>query len=263
MSDALDYANNIVETIREPMLVLDGQLRVRTANRSFYRAFQVGPEETESRLLYDLGDGQWNIPALRKLLEEILPQNTSFDDFEVTHEFVSIGRRVMLLNARRIKREGNQTRLILLAVEDITERRRLEDERRELETRFIYLVKNIRDHSIFTLDIQGRITSWNLEAERILGFTEAEALGQHFSIIFTPADVEAGVPAHELTTALAEGRAEDKALALAKERGAILGAGHRVADARGHGPAHRLLENPTGHDRPQDGRGSHATGRPA
>ena len=109
VNDALDYASNIVETVREPMLVLDGQLRVRTANRSFYRAFQVAPEETEGRLLYDLGDGQWNIPALRKLLEEILPQNTSFDDFEVTHEFESIGRRVMLLNARRIKREGNHT----------------------------------------------------------------------------------------------------------------------------------------------------------
>ena len=242
VSDALDYANNIVETIREPMLVLDGQLRVRTANRSFYRAFQVGPEETEGRLLYDLGDGQWNIPALRKLLEEILPQNTSFDDFEVTHEFVSIGRRVMLLNARRIKREGNQTRLILLAVEDITERRRLEDERRELETRFIYLVKNIRDHSIFTLDIQGRITSWNLEAERILGFTEAEAARPALLDHLYPRRRGSRCPRPRTDHGPGRRAGRGRALALAKERGAILGAGHRVADARGHGPAHRLLE---------------------
>lgn len=203
-------ADSIVDTVREPLLVLGADLKVWRANRSFYRTFAVTPEETIDRLVYDLGNGQWDIPRLRSLLEEILPQNTSFNDFEVTHEFPSIGRKVMLLNARRLYRQPNGTEFILLAFEDITERRRLEDERRELEARFTSLVKNIRDHSIFTLDPQGHITSWNREAEKILGYTEAEALGQHFSIIFTPEDREAGVPAQELSTALSEGRAEDE-----------------------------------------------------
>jgi PAS domain S-box-containing protein len=207
---ALEYAENVVETVRESLLVLDGDLRVQSANASFYRTFRVTPAETENCLLYDLGNRQWDIPALRKLLEEILPHQSSFNDFEVTHDFESIGRKVMLLNARRIRREQQSTGLILLAIEDITERRRIEEERRELETRFTSLVKNIRDHSIFTLDPQGRITSWNREAERILGYAEAEVLGQPFAIIFTPEDVAQGVPGLELRTALAQGRAEDE-----------------------------------------------------
>jgi PAS domain S-box-containing protein len=208
--DALEYAENIVETVREPMVVLDGRLRVTSANRSFYRTFDTSVEETHGRYVYDLGNGQWNIPKLRSLLEDILPQKTTFDDFEVTHDFESIGRKTMLLNARRIYRKDDQTKLILLAIEDVTERRRLEDERRELETRFTSLVKNIRDHSIFTLNLDGCISSWNREAERILGYTEAEAVGRHFSVIFTPEDQSAGVPAQELATALSEGRAEDE-----------------------------------------------------
>ena len=203
-------ADDIVDTVREPLLVLDPDLRVRRANRSFYKLFRVAPEDTEGRLIYELGDHDWDIPALRQLLEEVLLQNTAFDNFEVAHDFVSIGPKVMLLNARRVYRASNRTESILLAIEDITERRRLEGERRELETRFTSLVKNIRDHSIFTLDLHGHITSWNREAEKILGYTEAEALGQDFSIIFTPVDREAGVPAQELSTATSEGRAEDE-----------------------------------------------------
>ncbi len=208
--EAREYAESIVATVREALLVLDDDLRVRSANASFYRTFRVTPAETEGCLLYDLGNRQWDIPALRTLLEEILPQQSSFNDFEVTHDFEAIGRKVMLLNARRLRRGPADPGLILLAVEDVTERRRAEEERRELETRFTSLVKNIKDHSIFTLDPEGRITSWNREAERILGYGEAEALGQHFSIIFSPEDRQAGVPADELHTALSEGRAEDE-----------------------------------------------------
>jgi PAS domain S-box-containing protein len=203
-------ADDIVDTVREPLLVLDANLRVRRGNRSFYQAFKVVPEDTEGRLVYELGNRQWDIPALRQLLEEILPQKSAFNDFEVAHDFETIGRKVMLLNARKVYREGNGTESILLAIEDVTERRRLEDERAELESRFTSLVKNIRDHSIFTLDPQGHITSWNREAEKILRYTETEVLGQHFSIIFTPEDQEAGVPAQELATATNEGRAEDE-----------------------------------------------------
>jgi PAS domain S-box-containing protein len=120
MADARAYAESIVDTVREPLLVLDGELRVRSASRSFYRTFGVTPQETENRLIYDLGNRQWAIPGLRKLLTEILPQNATFNDYEVEHAFPNIGHRVMLLNARRLYRGGNQTKLILLAIEDIT-----------------------------------------------------------------------------------------------------------------------------------------------
>lgn len=203
-------ADSIVDTLREPLLVLSADLRVRRANTAFYRTFAVAPEDAEGRLIYELGNHQWDIPSLRALLEKILPQDKAFDGFEVDHDFPSIGRKVMVLNACRIDGDGDRPETILVAIEDITERRRIEDERRELETRFTSLVKNIRDHSIFTLDPQGHITSWNLEAERILGFSEDEAVGQHFSIIFSQEDLRDGIPAHELSTALSEGRAEDE-----------------------------------------------------
>jgi len=127
MEEALDYAESIVETVREPLLVLDSDLRVVSANRGFYTTFQVSPEETENSLIYELGNHQWDIPELRRLLEEVLPQNTSFSDYLIEHEFSGIGMRVMLLNARRLYRETNETERILLAIEDITELKKAEN----------------------------------------------------------------------------------------------------------------------------------------
>ena len=117
----------IVETIREPLLVLDQDLRVVTASRSFYEFFKVKPEETVGQLIYDLGNKQWDIPKLRELLETILPQQTAFDNYEVEHDFATIGRRTLLLNARQIEREVGKERIILLAIEDITERKKYEE----------------------------------------------------------------------------------------------------------------------------------------
>ncbi len=203
-------ADAIVDTVREPMLVLSADLRVRRANRSFYRTFRVTPEETVGRLVYDLGNQQWDIPWLRKLLEEVLPQDTAFDDFEVEHVFPAIGRKYMLLNARRICGKDNQTEFILLAIEDTTERRLAEEARREIESRYTSLVQNIKDHSIFMMDLGGNITTWNAEAERIIGYTEAEILGRNFSVIFTPEDLRAGMSEQELRLARENGRAEDE-----------------------------------------------------
>jgi transcriptional regulator with GAF, ATPase, and Fis domain len=118
----LQIHNSILGSIREPLILLDRSLKVVTANPSFYRTFNVKPEETEGSLIYDLGNRQWDIPELRKLLEDILPRNTAFHDFEVEHDFETIGRKIMRLNARRIYDEGNRTQLILLAIEDATER---------------------------------------------------------------------------------------------------------------------------------------------
>src|SRR6476620_6607498 len=166
-------ADSIVDTVREPLLVLSADLRVRKANPSFYRTFKVTPEETVGQLIYDLGNQQWDIHWLRKLLEEVLPQDTAFDDFEVEHVFPAIGRKYMLINARRIRGKDDQTEFILLAIEDTTERRRAEDARREIESRYTSLVQNIKDHSIFMMDLDGNITTWNAEAERIIGYAEA------------------------------------------------------------------------------------------
>ena len=118
---AREYAENIVDTIREPLVVLDGDLKVVSASRSFCQIFGVSPKETKGCYLYDLGNRQWEIPKLRELLETILPQNTSFDDFEVEHDFAHIGRKKMLLNARRISGKTGETQLILLAIEDVTD----------------------------------------------------------------------------------------------------------------------------------------------
>ncbi len=127
------FAENLVETLREPLVVLDAKLRIVLANQAFYRTFKVTRTDTEHCLFYELGNQQWNIPALRVLLEEILPANTHFDDFEVDHTFPHIGRRVMLLNARRVLHSDIETALILLAIEDITECKQVEEERRRLE----------------------------------------------------------------------------------------------------------------------------------
>jgi PAS domain S-box-containing protein len=132
LHDALAYADNIIATMREPFMVLDTNLRIVTANRSFYQNFHVTSEETQGQFVYDLGNRQWDIPRLRILLEEVLPQSNVFQDFEVDHDFPAIGRKIMLLNARRIRKPGNDSELILLAIEDITERRHLERKSKEL-----------------------------------------------------------------------------------------------------------------------------------
>ncbi|MFH0994359.1 MAG: sensor domain-containing diguanylate cyclase [Pseudomonadota bacterium] len=123
-----EYADSIIDTVREPLIVLDQDLRVVSVSRSFYRVFKVKPEETVGQLIYDLGNKQWDIPKLRELLETILPQKTTFDDYEVEHDFSTIGRRIMLLNARQIERGRGKKRIILLAIEDISTRKEMEQE---------------------------------------------------------------------------------------------------------------------------------------
>jgi two-component system CheB/CheR fusion protein len=124
---AREYAESIINTVREPLIVLDQDLRVVSVSRSFYEFFKVKPEETMGQLIYDLGNKQWDIPKLRELLETILPQKATFDNYEVKHDFATIGRRIMLLNARQIKRVLGKERIILLAIEDITERKEIEN----------------------------------------------------------------------------------------------------------------------------------------
>src|SRR3989339_1036378 len=129
-STSWTYIRTVIDTAREPFLILDYNLRVIAANSCFFRIFEVSDKMTEGKLVYDLGNGQWNIPKLKHLLEEILPMNTFFKDFEVDHYFPKLGRRIMILNARKVfsTAESDSTPplfppLILLAMEDITDRR--------------------------------------------------------------------------------------------------------------------------------------------
>ena len=126
--EAGEFAESLINTVREPLIALDQDLRVVSVSRAFYDFFRVKPEETVGQLIYDLGNKQWDIPKLRELLETILPQKATFDNYEVEHNFATIGRRVMLLNARQIQRAFGKERIILLAIEDITEKMRLQRE---------------------------------------------------------------------------------------------------------------------------------------
>ncbi len=129
---AQTLAQAIVNTIPEPFIVLDGQLRVLVASRSFYEVFKVDAEQTRGSLLYALGDGQWDIPALRLLLETIIPERTEMDGFEVEHDFPNVGHRTMLLNARQVIYDDSSESTILLAFTDVTMRRAIEHEKEEL-----------------------------------------------------------------------------------------------------------------------------------
>ncbi|MGA7627460.1 MAG: PAS domain-containing protein, partial [Methanoregula sp.] len=117
---ARELAENVINTIREPLVVLDPEFKVVSASGSFYTTFRTSAVETIGKNLFELGNHQWNIPKLRELLETVLPQKTSFENIEVDHVFPGIGRRKMLLNGRRIMSDRGESRLILLAIEDIT-----------------------------------------------------------------------------------------------------------------------------------------------
>jgi two-component sensor histidine kinase len=149
IADAWALAQGIVDTVREPVLVLDNELRVIAASRSFYSTFKVQPDETKGRLLYALGDGQWDIPKLRVLLEKIIPEKGVMEDYEVEHQFPGLGHRTMWLNARQVFYEGGANTTILLGMEDVTDRRILEREKDEL----------LREKDVLLEELQHRIAN--------------------------------------------------------------------------------------------------------
>lgn len=186
--EARDFAESIVATVREPLVVLDADLRIIAANQSFYRTFQVSPTETDGRLIYELGNRQWDIPQLRALLEKILPQNTHFDDLTVEHQFEHIGQRTMLLNARRIRHVNVQTQMILLAIEDITERKRTEIELQKSEERYRHISEMISDYVYaFRVDADGMMHGeWITDSFlHVFGYTlrEVDARGGWQSMV--------------------------------------------------------------------------------
>ncbi len=152
--DAGTLAQAIVDTVREPLLVLDKDFRVLAASRSFYLTFKVAPSNTQGELLYALGDGQWNIPGLRLLLEKIVPEHRVMEDYEVEHQFPEIGKRTMLLNARKVFYEGNSHTTLLLGIEDVTGRRTLEREREEMLRKLQAL---LREKDVLLEELEHRV----------------------------------------------------------------------------------------------------------
>lgn len=142
---ALHYIDTLVEVAREPFLILDKNLKIISANKSFYQTFRVTKEKTVKRFVYDLGNGQWNIPELKNLLESILPQKKFFKDYEVEHTFPDIGRKIMILNAQQV----DSVQLIILAFEDVTEKKQAEKNAAEytknLEDKVAERTKSLND----------------------------------------------------------------------------------------------------------------------
>ena len=166
VKDRHTLAHAIVDTVREALIVLDRNLRVVTASRSFYQTFGVDPQDTQGQLFYDLGNGQWNIPALRRLLEEVIPQRRTIESYEVEHDFPTIGRRTMLLNARQVFDEEHPDSTLLLAIEDITKRRDAEREKDDLLRQKEMLLQEMQHRVANSLQIIASIVLCNTPKTR-------------------------------------------------------------------------------------------------
>jgi PAS domain S-box-containing protein len=182
-----EFAENIIDTVREPLLVLNKELRIVKASRSFYDFFKVNPDETIGTLIYDLGNHQWNIPKLRELLETILPGKTTFDNYEVKHDFSTIGKHTMLLNARQIERAVGKEKIILLAFEDITDRKLAEEslsENNRMTNEYLDILFNHANVPIIIWDASWVITRINDAFENLSGYHWTEIIDKKIDILF-------------------------------------------------------------------------------
>lgn len=191
LARALAYADDIIATLREPFVVLGHDLRIKTANHSFYKSFHVTKEETENRLLFDLGDRAWDIALLRTLLDEVLSLNHPVHDFEVEHTFPSLGRKIMLLNARPFPPDSKNPELILLAIEDITQRKQVEAAVEVSEVRYRRLFEAAKDGILILNVNNGKITDANPFMSDLLGYPRAYFLDKELWEIGLFKDIEA------------------------------------------------------------------------
>jgi PAS domain S-box-containing protein len=178
IQDAREYAENIVETVREPLLVLNPDMKILTANHSFCDTFKVTPEETVGNFIFDLGNRQWDIPGLRVLLEEILPNETIFNDYEVEHNFPGIGFKTILLNARQIFRKDIGSHIILLAMEDITNRKQSEELLRQVTDRLTLTLQS-GGVGIWDYDVVNNKLVWDEQMHRLYGITPDQFSGAY------------------------------------------------------------------------------------
>jgi PAS domain S-box-containing protein len=172
--------DNILEAVRESVLILDSMLKIISANPNFYRTFALTPDETIGTFIYDLGDRQWDLPRLRRLFEEIVPHRQTVDRFEVAHHFRGIGQKILLLSTRPLHLKGDP-KMILLVIEDMTEHMKLE----ESHGRLVAIVESAND-AIIGKDLDGVIRSWNHGAATIYGYTAEEAIGKRISLLKVP-----------------------------------------------------------------------------
>ncbi|GET34605.1 hypothetical protein PbJCM13498_34680 [Prolixibacter bellariivorans] len=175
------FAENIINTVREPMLVLNEELKVIKANLSFYNFFRVNPEDTIGRLIFELGNQQWDIPKLRELLEVILPEKITFDNYEVEHSFSTIGQRIILLNARQIKRAAGEEKIILLAIEDITEREHALETIKSNEQKFVTLAE--QSPNLIFINYNGRVVYVNQKCVDVMGYSKEEYYAEDFDFM--------------------------------------------------------------------------------
>jgi two-component system CheB/CheR fusion protein len=175
---AREYSEAIVATVREPLLVLDANLRIQSAGRAFYEAFQLEPSAVEGHSLYELDEGKWDIPTLRRLLADLLARDIPFDAFRVEREFAHIGRRIMLINARRLQASDEEPASILLAFEDITIQDRLQSDLKFSESRYRRLFESAKDGILMLDAASATITDANPALSELLGQTHAELLGK-------------------------------------------------------------------------------------
>jgi PAS domain S-box-containing protein len=190
VEDALGFAEGIIQTVREPLVVLNTDLLVTTANLSFYKTFHVTPHETQGRSLFDLGNRQWDIPRLRELLEDILPRDTQFKDFKVVHKFEDIGQRSMALNARRLRPVSGRPGMILLAIEDETDRVNAAETLTLSETRYRRLFETAQDGILIVDAKSGRIFDANPFLSELLGYSWEELVGKELWEIGLFQDIE-------------------------------------------------------------------------
>ncbi|QGZ96324.1 sensor histidine kinase [Terricaulis silvestris] len=180
MADSEIAAGDIVETVPSALIILDQNLIIKSANRAFYQTFRTSPQETEGSLIYNLGNRQWDIPALRNLLESVIPHRASVEGFEVEHDFPTIGRRTMLVNARKILRGGEHDGYILLAIEDVSEEREARKESKRTWQLTQSIVDTIRD-PLVVLETDMTIVTASKAFLTIFGITQAETKGRRVS----------------------------------------------------------------------------------
>jgi len=196
IKEVSEFAENIFDTVREPLIALDKDLRVVKASQSFYDFFKVTPNETIGTFIYDLGNGQWNIPKLKELLEKILPDKTTFDNYEVEHDFTTIGKRIMLLNARQIKRGSGKEQIILLAIEDITKQKladKLFYETNRLTNEYLDNLFNYANVPIIVWDSSFVILRFNQAFKKLIGYDWVELRDKKINILFPKEKIDSSL----------------------------------------------------------------------